>query len=174
MFKELNILKVFLEDPYRGFNVREIARILKIAPATASKKLKNFAKKGLLKEKKDRTYNLYKANVDSDAYRDIKVFYNINKLKNSGIIESLNKYYVKPTIILYGSASDGFDTKDSDIDLVIISEKISEFPELKKFEKKLNKEIQIFNIKNLKDLKNEHLINNVLNGIVLQGKIKWI
>ncbi len=174
MFKELNILKVFLEDSHREFNVREIARILKIAPATASKELKNFSKKRVLKEKKDRNYNLYKADVDSDIYRNIKVFYNMQKLKDSGLIESLNKYYIKPCIVLYGSASDGFDTKDSDIDLVIVSEKTNKFPELKKFEKKLNKEIQIFNIKNLKDLKNEHLINNVLNGIVLQGKIKWI
>ena len=26
----------------------------------------------------------------------------------------------------------------------------------------------------IKDLKNEHLINNVLNGIVIQGELKWI
>ena len=35
MFKELNILKVFFESPNKEFNVREIARIVKIAPAQA-------------------------------------------------------------------------------------------------------------------------------------------
>ena len=52
MFEELNMLKPFFEYPDREFNVREVARILKIAPATASNKLKLFGNKGLLKERK--------------------------------------------------------------------------------------------------------------------------
>ena len=40
MFKELNTMKIFLEEPNREFNIREASRILKIAPATASKELK--------------------------------------------------------------------------------------------------------------------------------------
>ena len=66
------------------------------------------------------------------------------------------------------------DTETSDIDLVVISEKTADFPEQKKFETKLNREIQIFAVKDIKDLRNEHLINNVMNGIVIQGEIKWI
>ena len=32
----------------------------------------------------------------------------------------------------------------------------------------------MFNAKNIKDLKNKELINNIINGIIIQGKIKWI
>jgi predicted nucleotidyltransferase len=174
MFKELNILKVFFESPTKEFNVREVGRILKIAPATASSQLKNFVKEKILKERKERNLLLYKADMESEKYSDIKKFYNIKKIKDSGLIENLNKTYLKPAIVLFGSFSNGMDTENSDIDLLIISEKSVKFQDKKLFEKKLNKELQLFTVKNIKDLKNEHLINNVLNGTILQGEIKWI
>jgi predicted nucleotidyltransferase len=174
MFKKLNILKIFFEEPTREFNVREIARILDIAPATASKELKGLVKQSILKERKQKTFNLYKANLESDFYRDLKIYYNLRKIKDSGLLEALNKFYLKPTIVLFGSVASGLDTETSDFDLLVISEKIKEFPESKKFEKKLNRKLQIFVVKNIKELKNKHLINNVVNGITLQGTIKWI
>jgi predicted nucleotidyltransferase len=173
MFKELNTLKPFFEFPTREFNVREFARLIKIAPATASNQLKQLAKDGFLKERKDRNFIFYKANLDNEAYLDAKVFYNIRKIKDSGLVDELNKFYIKPAILVFGSASSGLDTEESDIDLLILSEKDKEFQEKEKFEKKLNRGIQMFVVKNLKDLKNEHLINNILNGRILQGEIKW-
>jgi len=174
MFKKLNILKIFFEEPTREFNVREVARILKIAPATASKELKELVKQSILKETKQKIFNLYKANLESDFYRDLKIYYNLRKIKDSGLLEALNKFYLKPTIVLFGSVASGLDTETSDFDLLIISEKIKEFPESREFEKKLNRKLQIFVVENIKELKNKHLINNIINGITLQGKIKWI
>ncbi len=174
MFRKLNILKLFLEEPTREFNTREVARLLKIAPATASKELKNLEKKGLVKGRKERILHLYKADIESELYKDIKIFYNLRKIKDSGFIQALNSFYLKPTIVMFGSCAFGIDNETSDFDFLIISEKTKEFPDIKKFEKKLNRKLQLFIVKKIKDLKNEHLINNVLNGIVIQGKIKWI
>lgn len=171
MLKELNILKYFFEEPNREFNIRELARITKISPPTISKKLKNFAKEFILSEKKERGFIFYKANLESTNYLDLKVYYNIHKIRNSGLIEELNNFYLKPTIILFGSFSTGLDTETSDIDLTIISENTEEFQLKDKFQKKLKREIQIFNIKELKDLNNKNLVNNILNGIMLQGEI---
>jgi predicted nucleotidyltransferase len=171
MFKELNTLKLFFEKPSKEFNVREIARLLKISPATASKELKELYKNSFLKFRKERMLDLYKANFDSEEYKDLKIYYNIRKLKTSNFINELNTFYLYPTIILFGSCSKGEDIESSDIDLVIISEKIKEFPELKKFEKLFGKEIQIFNIRKISDISNEHLINNILSGITIQGEI---
>ena len=70
--------------------------------------------------------------------------------------------------------SNGLDNETSDVDLLVLSEKTSDFLELKKFERLLGKKIQLFIVKNLKELKNEHLINNLVNGIIIQGEIKWI
>ncbi len=173
MFNELDILKIFFEDPNREFNVREAARVLKIAPATASKFLKKFDKKRILIGRKERMLLLYKANLDNELYRDLKVFYNLRKIKSSGFIEAIDKFYLKPTIIFFGSASKGYDVKESDFDFIIISEKKKDFPHQKKFEKKLMKNFQIFVVKSIKGLRNEHLMNNVLNGIVIQGRFEW-
>ncbi len=173
MFKELNILKLFLEEPTREFNVREIARILKIAPATASSKLKTLEKKGLLKVRKERLLDLYKANSEEEFYKDLKIFYNIRKLKESGLIKELNRFYLKPTIIFFGSGSKGEDTLDSDLDLLVISEKTKDFLDKKIFEEKLNRKIQLFIVRDVNGLRNKHLVNNILNGITLQGGIKW-
>ena len=174
MSKKIDTLQLFFEEPNREFNVREVARILKIAPATASSQLKELAKEGLLKEKKERNLIIYKANLDYDRYKDLKVYYNIRKIKDSGLIEEINKFYLKPTIVLFGSASFGSDTEDSDIDLVVISEKTKEFLNKERYEKIIKRRLQLFVIKNIKELKNDHLINNVLNGLVIQGELKWI
>jgi len=173
MFNELNILRVFFEEPTREFNVREVARILKKAPATISKELKKLNREGLIRQKRERMLHLYGANIESEKYRDLKIYYNIRKLKEGGLIEALNEFYLKPTVVLFGSFSSGYDTETSDIDILIISESKKEFREKIKFEKKLKRNIQIFLVEDIKDLKNEYLINNVLNGIVLQGGIKW-
>lgn len=173
MFRELNIMKLFFEAPTREFNVREVARLLKISPATASKELRLLSKKGMLTGRRERVLNLYKANLDSDFYRDLKIFYNLRKIRDSGLVDALNKFYLKPAIVLFGSAASGMDTETSDFDMLVISEKTARFPETEKFEKKLNRELQFFVVKDVRDLKNEHLINNVINGITLQGKIKW-
>ncbi len=148
MFRKLNILRLFFEEPTREFNVREVARLLKISPATASKELKLAVKNGLLKERKERLFNLYKANLESDLYRDIKIFYTLRKIKNSGLLEELNKFYLKPTILLFGSCAYGIDTETSDFDLLIISEKTKEFSNIKRFEKKFKRKIQLFVVKN--------------------------
>ena len=173
MFKELNILRIFFEEPNREFNVREAARILKISPATASKELERLAKLGLLKSRKERMLILYKSNLEDDFYRDIKIFYNIRKIKDSGLLEALNRFYLKPAVVLFGSSAFGIDAETSDIDLLVISESRKEFSDLSEFEKRLKRKIQIFAVKSLKDLKNEHLINNVINGMIVQGRIKW-
>ena len=170
----LDFLKIFFEEPNREFNVREVARILKIAPATASKELENLDKKGILKKRNERMLKLYKANIENEFYRDCKVFYNLRKIKDSGFLEELNKFYLKPTVILFGSGSEGRDTEDSDLDFVIISEKTKEFPKREFFEKKLNRKLQLFIVKGVKELKNKHLMNNIINGVTIQGEIKWI
>lgn len=173
MFKELNILKLFFEQPDREFNVREAARILKITPATASRKLKQLSADGFLKEREERRFNLYKADLESEIYRDLKIFYNIRKIKESGLLRALNEYYLRPAVVLFGSAASGLDTKTSDFDLLIISEKTKEFAERRIFEKKMGIRLQLFVVRDIKELKNPHLINNILNGITIQGDVKW-
>jgi len=173
MFKEMNILRLFFENPTREYNVRELARLIEIAPATASKNLKSANKETILKYRRERNIDLYSSNLESYRYRDLKVYYNIFKIRESGILDAINKEYLKPTIILFGSSATGMDTETSDIDLVIISEKTSEFKERQTYEKRLKRELQLIIVKDIKNIRNPHLINSILNGITLQGEVKW-
>lgn len=173
MFKELNVLEPFFEKPTKEFSVRELAKVVKISPATASSKLRFLEKRGLVSYRKEHNLDLYKADLTSYAFRDIKVYYNIRKIRESGIIEELNNFYLKPTIVLFGSMSFGLDTETSDIDLLILTANKEPFPKKEVFEEKLRREIQIFAVKDMKELRNEHLISNILNGITLQGELNW-
>jgi predicted nucleotidyltransferase len=173
MFKEFDTLALFFDEPTREFNVREVGRLLRIAPASASKRLKEFARRSILKERKERQLLLYRADIDSSYYRDLKVFFNIRRLKDSRFLEAVNDHYLKPTVILFGSYATGYDIENSDIDLVIISEKVDQM-DVKTYSRKLKRTVQLLPVKRLEDLKNPNLMNNVLNGIKLQGMVKWI
>src|SRR3989344_1744296 len=173
MFKEISELVVFLDNPTREINVREYARLARISPATASKNLHSFAKEGILKKRQERMLILYKANLDHDFYQDVKVFYNIRKIKDSGLLEALNSFYLKPTVVLFGSASFGLDIETSDFDILIVSERTQDFPDKVKFEHKIKRPLQLFIVKGIKEVRNEKLRNNIVNGTVIQGKIQW-
>lgn len=172
MFINMDTLKLFFEEPTREFNVREVARIERIAPATASKKLSQLSKEGVVLERRERNLKLFKSNLESDLYRDMKVFYNIRKIRDSGLMEKLNVKYAKPAVVLFGSAASGMDTETSDFDLLVLSEN-DKPSDLSAFEKRLGRKVQAFFVKDARELKNKHLINNVLNGIALQGEVKW-
>ena len=171
MDKEL--MEIFFNEPKKKFNTREIARILSISPTTATNLLKNLVIKEVIFGTVERNMNLYKANTEGELYKDLKIFYNIRKIKDSGLIDALNEFYLKPTIVLFGSASRGEDDTTSDIDLFILSEKTTEFPKLKFFEKILNREIQLIVADSVEKINNKYLTNNILNGIKLQGELKW-
>jgi predicted nucleotidyltransferase len=173
MFKELNKLKLIFEDPLRWFHVREFAKATKMAPATASKLLKLWHKEKILKHKEERGHHLYKADLDSSYYKDLKTYYSIKKIRDSKIIDALNEFYLHPTIILFGSTQNGLDTKDSDIDLCIVSENEEYIPNINKFEKKLGKEIQLIICTHISEIPNIHLQANIIQGITLQGYKEW-
>jgi predicted nucleotidyltransferase len=174
MFSDIVNLKPFLEDLQKEWAVREYARKMKIAPATASKLLNKYSKDRFLQKRKDRIYHLYKADIESQGYRDLKVYYNITKLRKSGLIEALNEFFHFPTIVLFGSKANGYDVRDSDYDIFVISPEKEQF-KLDEFEKKLKAPIQLFVHSNLKEIGNKHLVNNMVEGITLQrGGTEWI
>ena len=88
-------------------------------------------------------------------------------LYGSGVIDYINKKLSYPVIILFGSFSKGEDVEQSDIDLFIGSPEKS--IDLSGFEKKVGKKFQVFLEDDLLKIKNRHLINGILNGLVLEG-----
>lgn len=171
MSKNLDkILDLFVKDSYRKFNVREVSRLTKLSPSTASNYLKQLVKAHFLKNMEERNYILYFADTESRFFKDLKIYSNIKKIRSSGIVDFIEKKLNYPeVIVLFGSYAKGENKIGSDIDLFILSES-KNIPNLTSFEKKLSTKIQIF-LYGRKDVEkmDKELVNNIINGVVLSG-----
>ncbi len=168
MLNIINNLQPFFEDCYRRINVREYSRIVKISPPTASKLLSEYDRLGLLKSEKDRNYIFFYANKKSKDFIDLSRIYWRNKLW--GLVEDFDKQLLNPSVILFGSLAKAEAKIDSDIDLCVLSRKKD--LNLNDFEKRLKRKIQIFFFNSIKEIDNLELRNNILNGYILNGRIK--
>ncbi|MBI2632560.1 nucleotidyltransferase domain-containing protein, partial [Candidatus Pacearchaeota archaeon] len=106
---------------------------------------------------------------------NLKLYYNLEKIRTSHIIEEIEKLYDFPIIVLFGSFSSATDSIESDVDMCIISNIEKEFP-IERYEKILNRKISlhIFTKNSFAKAKrlNKELINNICNGIVLSGELE--
>ena len=168
MLNIINNLKPFIEDCYRRINVREYSRLMKISPPTASKILFELNKEELLLIEKDRNYIFYYANKNNKIFIDLsRIYWN---LRLGNLVNFLNKTLINPTIILFGSLSKAETKNDSDIDIGIIGHKKE--LDIKNFENNLRRKIQLFFFSSIEDIKNKELANNIINGYLLEGRLK--
>lgn len=165
MLKIINDLKPFFEDCYQEIGVREYSRMAKITPPTASKLLKEFGSEGLLKEKKDKLYLLFRANRESNHLKDLSRIYWREKFDE--LFEEFEKEMPGSRVIIFGSLSKLEAKKDSDIDLAVISKYLRKI-NMERFEKKYGRKIQAFYFKSMKDI-NTNLKENILEGFVIKG-----
>ena len=168
MLNIINDLAPFIEDCYREIGVREYAREIKITAPTASKKLKEFEKEGLLKKRTERNYLLFRTNRESYILKNISRIYWTEKIKK--FIDYINSEFHTPTIVLFGSLVKLEAKKDSDIDLAILTN-INKKINLSNYEKIYKREIQLFRFESLKDI-NKELQQNIINGYVIQGELE--
>jgi|SRR3989344_5354239 len=171
---KLTILKPFFEEPNGKFSIRELSRILKINHTTVRQYLNKLVKEEFLSSKKEGVYSFYKL-ILSKKTLNLKKYYNLEKIRNSNIIEDLEKAYDLPIISIFGSYASATDDAHSDIDLCIISNVKKEFS-AEKYEKSLNRKISLHKFSKIswdKSKKsNPNLINNICNGIVLSGELE--
>ena len=90
-------------------------------------------------------------------------------MEDCGLVKFLSDNLMPQSIILFGSYVRGEDITESDIDIFV--ESATRNIDISKFEKKLNKKIQLHFKKNINTLPLE-LKNNIINGIKLYGRIE--
>ena len=167
------VKEYFLNNPTKKLRVRQIERTLNLPLPSIIRYTKELVKEKILEIENIANIKLFKANYGSSEYLLEKKLHNIKQLYTSGLINYLIEEYSNPPIILFGSFSRGEDIEDSDID-IYIETPAKDKPNLEKFEKILQKEIQVFIHKNLKNISNPHLANNIINGMTLNGFIEII
>jgi len=163
------ILELFIEFPTKDFSVRGLARNLKLSHATVLKYIADLQKLSLVKKKEATLYPTYFANTESQKYKFYKRNWLVFKITESGLIEYIQKESLPSSVILFGSGAKATFTEKSDIDIFV--EANEKKLDLSKYEKKLNRKINLLFEQNINNLSKE-LRNNIINGVVLYGFIK--
>jgi len=163
------ILELFIEFPTKDFSVRGLARNLKLSHATVLKYIADLEKLSFIKKKEATLYPTYFANTESQKYKFYKKNWLVFKINESGLIDQIQKETLPSTIVLFGSGAKATFTEKSDIDIFVEANETK--LDLSKYEKKLNRKINLLFEQNINNLSKE-LRNNIINGVVLYGFIK--
>ena len=168
---KLTIQEHFFLNPTAKLRVRELERALKLPLPSVIRYCRELEKEGILATEKTGRVIFYIASRTSEKYLLEKKLYNIKMIYESGLIEYLKVELSNPPIIIFGSFAKGEDLEESDIDLYIETLSHKEI-NLNKFEKKLQRKIQTFIFKDIKEVSNHHFANNIINGITLNNSIE--
>ena len=158
----------FFLNPTDNLRVRQIERKLKLPLPSVIRYTKELEKENIIKRNITSEVTFYTADRSSKEFILGKKLFNLKNLHTSSLIDFLKNELSNPVIVVFGSYSKGEDIESSDIDLYIetLSKKSLN---LDKYKKKLNRDIQLFIHKNIKEVKNKQLTNNIINGISLNG-----
>lgn len=158
------ILEYFFLNPTIKLRVREIERKTSSPLPSVIRYTKELEEENLLKSELISNIKLYSANRASKDFLLGKKLFNIKQVQelSNHLIKELNN----PTIILFGSYSKGEDIENSDIDLYVETPSNKEI-NLRTYEALLQRTIQLFKYRNIKEIKNKELANNIINGITL-------
>lgn len=172
----LKVASVFFLEPTKEHYLKQISKKSNLAHTSVKKILEDLEKEGIIKEKKyqrgSRNFPFYFANTENNKYKQNKKIFNLDKIYSLGIIEFLKTEIMPENIVLFGSYLKAEDTEDSDVDLFVQAktESLSE-KTLRKFEKKLGRNIQLHFKEKFQDY-NAEIKNNILNGLVLYGYLE--
>lgn len=165
------IKEYFFINPRNRLRVRQMERELKLPLPSVIRYTKELEKEGILKKTPISGIFVYSADRASPRYLLEKKSFNLKLLYDSGIISYLINELNDPAIIVFGSYAKGEDIETSDIDLFLETSSNKRIS-IEKYEKVLKRKIQLFIHKRLDEIKNKELVNNILNGIVLNGYIE--
>jgi predicted nucleotidyltransferase len=165
------IAEFFFLNPTTKLRVRQIERKVKVPLPSVIRYTKELEKEGILKSSLIANIKVYSADRNSKTFLLEKKIFNVRELFYSGLIDFLVKELSNPPVMVFGSYSKGEDIERSDIDLFIETPSKKKI-NLKRFEEKLRRRIQLFINKNICGIKNKELANNMINGIILNGYLE--
>ncbi|MBU2523294.1 MAG: nucleotidyltransferase domain-containing protein [Nanoarchaeota archaeon] len=153
-------------------SLRKIARLLKKTPTAISNALDGLKKENSITVEKSKEMNLLsiQLNRDNSCAIELKRVENLRMIYESKIVDFLRNSLPGGTIILFGSYSRGEDTVKSDIDIAVIGRKEKELS-LDEFDEIFERKVIINFYQSFRGI-HKHLLDNILNGIVLNGGVE--
>ncbi|MEA3379218.1 MAG: nucleotidyltransferase domain-containing protein [Nanoarchaeota archaeon] len=168
---KLAIKEYFFLNPTVKLRVRGVERALNLSLPSVIRYCKELEKEEILRIIKIGDIVFYTANRINETYLLEKKLFNIKQIHDSDLLNYIKETLNNPAIVLFGSYANGEDTENSDIDLYIETPSKKSI-NLEKFEKMLQRKIQILKSNNIKKIPNYHLANNIINGITLNSHIE--
>jgi predicted nucleotidyltransferase len=162
------IKEYFFVNPTVKLRVRELERKLGLPLPSVIRYCRELVEEEMLIILNIGSVKFYTAHRSSERYMLGKRLFNLKSVYQSGLVEYLRKELSNPSIVLFGSFAKGEDTEESDVDLYIETPSKKEV-KLDKFERLLKRKVQISKQKDISEIKNHHLANNIVNGILLNG-----
>lgn len=147
---KVKLLRLFYDYPNRNFSTKEIFVNTGVGFGYGLKCLNMLYEAGLLKIKKTGRQKRYFLNKESIFYHAIERLFQIERENfprvshlHRGILGEIIEKLNKETVIVFGSVAAGTATLDSDIDLLILSERKEHVTDtLKTIEKKSKVKVQ--------------------------------
>lgn len=161
----------FFRHPTAKFRVRQMERELKVPLPSVIRYVKELKKEGIAKSSEIAGITVYSADRASKQFLLEKKLFNLQQIFSSGLADFLILELSNPTFVVFGSYSRGEDLETSDVDFYIETPAKKNL-KLEKFEKLLARKIQIFVYRNIREIKNKDLANNIINGITLNGFVE--
>jgi len=114
----MKLLEVFLADPLIQLHEREVIRHTGVSKGSANAILRLLSKKSILVREDRGRMAFYRLNLDDPLTRQIKVLLNVQGLR--GLVEKVKPHATR--IIMFGSCAEGTDARESDVDLLVLSD----------------------------------------------------
>lgn len=162
------VKEYFFLHPRIRLRVRQIERELRVPLPSVIRYTTELEKENILKSTTIANIKVFSADRTSKNCLLEKQLFNIRQLSASGLVDYLVEELSNPTIVVFGSYAKAEDVENSDIDLYLETPSKKKI-NLKKYENILQRKIQLFIYKNIHELENKELANNIINGMVLHG-----
>lgn len=164
----MEVFEFFLANPMGEYHGREIVRKTGVSKGSAGKILRMLTNLGFLTREERGRLTIYTLNQKDSTVKQFKVL--INTLNLKPLTDELKD--ASRRIVLFGSCSQGTDTEDSDIDiLVVTNEKEHAGKLISEFNKKSERRVTPITVDTngyiLLKREDKPLYENIERGIIL-------
>ena len=142
-FRGWMVLEHFLRNPNKPIHVNGLSRELKISPRTAETYLLLYSKDGLLSKENVGNTIQYALRNEEAPVQALKKFYFTQKLLESGLMEKFCKENPIVSFVVYGSYASGTYSDKSDMDFLVISDRMPNVELLNKMSAIFDAEAQV-------------------------------
>src|SRR2546422_7375278 len=111
------ILRLLASEPLRTYYQREVARIAGVSVGKTNQVLRRLESDELVSRERRGNVDLYSYNLSSPPARHLKIFFNLSQ--EDELRRRLRG--VSNKVVLFGSYAEGTDSKESDIDILVVT-----------------------------------------------------